>query len=118
MHTFIKMHFATMVHHATKARTKSVQFDKSVISLGTDDGVSSVDGSSTAPVPGTRTSSLPSGENKENVNTIRHYRSLLDVDDAPKLPITKPMSYEELYPKPTDTFVVVQKFPLRRPFYS
>lgn len=111
------MHFATMVHHATKARTKSVQFDKSVISLDASDGISSVDGSSTGPVPGTRTSSLPTGENKENINTIRHYRSMLDVEDPPKLPIAKPMSYEELYPKPIESFVL-QRFPPRRPFYS
>ncbi|KAK3390438.1 Septin-domain-containing protein [Podospora didyma] len=112
------MHFATMVHHATKARTKSVQFEKSLISLDGADGASSRDGASSPPIPGTRTSSLPIGENKENKSaTICHYKSMLDVEDAPKLPITKPLSYDELYPKPQDS-VVIHKFPLRRPFDS
>lgn len=30
--------------------------------------------------------------------SVRHYRSLLDVEDAPKLPVAKPLSYAELYP--------------------
>ncbi|KAK3353029.1 Septin-domain-containing protein [Lasiosphaeria hispida] len=109
------MHFATMVHHATKARTKSVQFEKSLISLDTADGASSREGASSPPVPGTRTSSLPMGENKENTSTIRHYRSLLDIEDVPKLPVAKPLSYEELYPKPTES-MAFHKFPLRKPF--
>ncbi|KAK3318462.1 Septin-domain-containing protein [Apodospora peruviana] len=108
------MHFASMVHHATRARTKSVQFEKSVISL--EDGSSSRDGASTPssfPVPGTRISSLSSCDNKENINTtIRQYRSMLIVEDVPKLPIAKPMSYEELYPKPIESFAW-QRTPLR-----
>ncbi|KAK0718333.1 septin [Lasiosphaeria miniovina] len=110
------MHFATMVHHATKARTKSVQFEKSLISLDGAEGASSRDGASTPPIPGNRTSSLPTSENKENFkNSIRHYRSMLDIEDPPKLPITKPLSYDELYPKLVDS-TALTKFPLRRPF--
>jgi len=52
-------------------------------------------------------------ENKENMAAIRRYRSMLDVEDAPKLPIAKPLSYEELYPKPADP-VAIHRFPLRR----
>ncbi|KAK3369126.1 Septin-domain-containing protein [Lasiosphaeria ovina] len=110
------MHFATMVHHATKARTKSVQFEKSLISLDGAEGASSRDGASTPPIPGNRTSSLPTSENKENFNnSIRHHRSMLDIEDPPKLPIAKPLSYDELYPKLVDP-TALTKFPLRRPF--
>ncbi|KAK3323446.1 Septin-domain-containing protein [Cercophora scortea] len=111
------MHFATMVHHANKARTKSVQFEKSQVSLNdTADGASSRDGAASPPFPGTRTSSLPTGENKETLNTtIRHYRSLLDVEDTPRLPMAKPLSYDELYPRPGDS-ATSHKHPLRRPF--
>ncbi|KAM7202858.1 Septin domain containing protein [Rhypophila sp. PSN 637] len=103
------MHFAAMVHHAVKVRPKSVQFDKSVLNFDNSDGQSS----SSAPVPGTRKSSWPTGGNKENTIPIRHFRSMLDVDVPPRLPISKPLSYEELYPRPSDQSVM-QKFPLRR----
>ncbi|CAP70398.1 uncharacterized protein PODANS_3_4770 [Podospora anserina S mat+] len=109
------MHFATMVHNATRSRTKSVQFEKSVISLDTD-GSSSRDGATSPPVPGSRTSSLPLGsESKENI--IRHYRSMLNIEDPPKLPMAKPLSYGSLYPKPGDSVVVHrhQRIPMRRP---
>ncbi|KAK0620359.1 Septin-domain-containing protein [Immersiella caudata] len=111
------MHFATMVHHATRTRTKSVQFEKSLISLETAEEASSREGATSPPVPGTRTSSLPLGDNKENINVIRHYRSMLDVEGAPKLPMTKPLSYEELYPKPTES-MSFNKFLWRRPIDS
>lgn len=106
-----------MVHNATKGRTKSVQFEKSMVSLETNDGSSSRDGASSPPVPGSRTSSLPMGENRDNINnmaTIRHYRSMLDIEEPPRLPIAKPMSYDELYPKPGDP-IPVHKLPPRRP---
>lgn len=104
-----------MVHNATRSRTKSVQFEKSVISLDTD-GSSSRDGATSPPVPGSRTSSLPLGsESKENI--IRHYRSMLNIEDPPKLPMAKPLSYGSLYPKPGDSVVVHrhQRIPMRRP---
>lgn len=110
------MHFATMVHHATRARTKSVQFDSRLLSLDPADGAPSREGVTFPPTPGTRTSSLPASEHKENFNSIRPYRSMLDVDSAPKLPLAKPLSYEELYPKPTES--LVNKLPLRKLFGS
>lgn len=36
---------------------------------------------------------------------------MLDVDGAPKLPLTKPLSYEELYPRPTDPLLVHKLLP-------
>jgi septin 7 len=109
------MHFATMVHHhATRARTKSVQFGKSVMSLDSADTASSRDDAATSPpTPGTRTTSLPLSNKKENVNPIRHYRSLLDLEDAPRLPHFMPLCYDELYPKPTES-MAVHKAPLLR----
>lgn len=98
MSTFVKM-FATMVHHATKVRPKSVQFEKSVLNLDAADEAFSPEGASVPLVPGTRTSSLPM---LGNMNVMRQYRSMLDIDGAPKLPMAKPLSYEELYPKPTE----------------
>ncbi|KAK4193850.1 Septin-domain-containing protein [Podospora australis] len=118
------MHFTTMVHHATKGRTKSVQFDKNVISLDTTDRSSSRDGAASPPVPGARTSSLPLDyvENKENTSTgIRHYRSMLDIEDPPKLPAAKPLCYDELYPKSVDSMVISHRLPrnpLRRLLHS
>ena len=115
------MHFATMVHHATRSRTKSVQFEKSVLSLNSVDDGSSREGTASPPVPGMRTSSLPpAGDNNKenvNVNTIRHHRSMLDVEDPPRLPVAQPLSYDELYPRPDET-VTIQKLPPRRPFHS
>lgn len=111
------MHFATMVHqHAAKARTKSLQFGKSVMSLDSADTGSSRDEVATSPpTPGARTTSLPLSDKKENVNPIRHYRSLLDLEDAPTLPHFQPLCYEELYPKPTESMAVHNASLLRRP---
>ncbi|KAK5660335.1 hypothetical protein OQA88_12876 [Cercophora sp. LCS_1] len=109
------MHFATMVHHATRARTKSVQFEKSLLSLDPSDGELSREGAISPPIPGTRTSSLPMGENKENIASIRQYRSMLDIDHAPRLPVAVPLSYDELYPKPTET-MACNRLPLRTLF--
>ena len=94
------MHFPTMVHHAAKGRAKSVQFDKTSLVLDAPTADSVRNSAAPGPVPTIRTSSLPPVD-KENVNSaIRHYRSMLDVEPAPKLPMTKPLSYDELYPKP------------------
>ncbi|GJC78381.1 cell division control protein 3 [Colletotrichum liriopes] len=85
-----------LVEHV-KARTRSVQLDKS-----------------TAHDVSRRYSSLPAtvdmvmGKAKANIRsaseassdstvTVRHYKSLLDVDDAPKIGPNKPISYEDLY---------------------
>lgn len=117
--TFAKMHFATRVHHhATRARTKSVQFGKSVMSLDSADTASSRDEATSPPTPGTRTSSLPLSDKKENINPIRHYRSLLDFEDAPRLPHFKPLCYDELYPRPTESMAVHKAPLLRMPLHS
>ncbi|KAK3943853.1 Septin-domain-containing protein [Diplogelasinospora grovesii] len=111
------MHF-TMVHQARKSRTKSVQLEKSTVNLELGGGPASREGSATPPIPGTRTSSLSAEFNKENVNNaIRHYRGMLDVEVAPRLPMTKPMSYEELYPNPEDPIAVHKSVP-RKAFDS
>lgn len=94
------MHFATVVHHVTKGRNKSVHFERSLMSLDSTEAASTR-GTSTPPlVPGNRINSLPLHDMKENTSTtIRHYRSMLDVEPAPKLPLTQPLSYDELYPR-------------------
>ncbi|KAK2040824.1 septin [Colletotrichum somersetense] len=85
-----------LVEHV-RARTRSVQLDKS-----------------TANDASRRYSSLPAtvdvlmGKTKANVKpasevssgsttTVRRYKSLLDVDDAPKIGPNKPISYEDFY---------------------
>ncbi|WDK17023.1 septin [Colletotrichum graminicola] len=85
-----------LVEHV-KARTRSVQLDKSA-----------------APDTSRRYSSLPAtvdifkGKTKANAKlasevssdstaTVRRYKSLLDVEDAPKIGPNKPISYEDLY---------------------
>ncbi|TDZ47021.1 Cell division control protein 3 [Colletotrichum trifolii] len=35
-----------------------------------------------------------------SIGTVRHYRSMLDVDDAPKIGPSKPISYDDLYQDP------------------
>ena len=109
------------MHNATRGRAKSVQFEKSFASLAeTIDGSSSRDGAvSPVPVPGTRTSSLPLGENHEMLNkALRRYKSLLEIEDpAPKLPVTQRLSYDELYPKATDPDVSRELLP-KRPLSS
>jgi septin 7 len=86
------MHFE--LSHHSKTRTKSVQFDRKM----------SADDQNFSPVPrkpmaAMRTSSLPTGP--ENAAVRQQYRSLLVVEAPPRLPAAKPMSYDELYPKPT-----------------
>lgn len=115
------MHFATMMHNATRGRAKSVQFEKSFASLAeTIDGSVSRDGPvSPVSVPGTRTSSLPLGENNEMIKkALRRYKSLLEIEDpAPTLPMTQQFSYDELYPKATDPTVSQESLP-KRPLSS
>ncbi len=47
------------------------------------------------PVPAARSSSLPAG--KENIGSVRQYRSMLDVEGPPKLGPVKTFTYDELY---------------------
>lgn len=115
------MHFATMMHHATKTRPRSVQFDKNLAKLETATRTASFREKDIAVlVPGTlalgnRASSLPVGRHNEIIVTeARQYRSLLDVEDAPKLPMAKPLTYGELYPNAPN----IVKAPLKTPFDS
>lgn len=94
------MHFPTMAHHANK-RNRSFQFERGIRSLDSADGSLTRMGPTSQPAPNSGTSSL-SPEMKENSTGIRHYKSMLDVEPAPKLPIAQPLSYEELYPRPMD----------------
>jgi hypothetical protein len=48
------------------------------------------------PVPARRSVSLNITQ-QENIPSTLHYKSMLDVEEAPKLPATKPMTYDELY---------------------
>ncbi|MDB5910658.1 MAG: hypothetical protein JWP34_4772 [Massilia sp.] len=97
------MHFPDVTHH-TRARTKSVQINRVMAmsasreSLDDDDAFPPIRPSSVlaTPVPGMRSSSLNVNE-YENIPSIRRYKSMLDVDEAPTLPATKPMTYDELY---------------------
>lgn len=89
------MHFDIGSHG--KSRTRSVQLEKGLdIAVGDVSKVESVkDGPAAPPVPAARSSSLPSG--KENTNSVRHYRSMLDVEGPPTLGPVKTFSYDELY---------------------
>ncbi|KAL0930430.1 septin [Colletotrichum truncatum] len=80
-----------------KARARSIQLDKAI-----------------TPEASKRSSSLPTkaqddqAKRKENIRhapesssssagTVRHYKSMLDVDDAPKIGPSHPISYDDLY---------------------
>ncbi len=97
------MHFSDLTRH-TRARTKSVQFDMARALFGSTESLDVNDPflpvrPSSVPVhsiPGTRSVNL-NVEHQENVPSIRRYKSMLDVDEAPKLPATKPMTYDELH---------------------
>jgi len=90
------MHFDIGQHG--KTRSRSVHLHKAVdtsIVEEPDKAASLKDGYSSPPVPSTRSSSLPTG--KENSGSIRHYRSMLDVEGPPKLGPLKPLTYEEIH---------------------
>ena len=79
-----------------KARTRSVQLEKGIdVASGSSVKAESIRDLSMPPVPAARSSSLPSG--KENNGSIRHYRSMLDVEGPPKLGPVKTFTYNELY---------------------
>lgn len=87
-----------------RARTRSVHFDRGLLFMASSPlGESSPKTSRDSK----RTISLPLGPNDEMLSppssprpsTVRHYRSMLDVDaqDPPTLSPMKPMSFDELY---------------------
>lgn len=95
-----------LVHHV-KARTRSLQLDKSVLAMTTSAVPTDPSGSSAE--SNQRTCSLPAGQ--ENTasssippasHAIHHFRSMLEVEEPPKLDPLKQMSFE-LYASPTGT---------------
>lgn len=103
------MHFSTMVQNATaRVRTRSSHLSSGPSTPpdyghNHNRGVSRDTGTRLPPpLTGVRTTSLPLAINKQHSpGTIRHHRSMLEVDRAPKppkLPQAKPLSYGELYP--------------------
>lgn len=117
------MHFPDLTYHS-RARAKSAHFDRvkslfgSTEPLNDDDPIPIVRPSSVPvqSIPGFRSVSL-TVESQENV-PLRRYKSMLDVDEAPKLPATKPMTYDELYaehlpnpvPKPPTRALEIAKY--------
>jgi septin 7 len=98
-----------------KMRTRSVHFD---VSQERALAAFLLDTASTYPKAGRRSSSLalgseniaPSTETHSAAGTIRRFRSMLEVEDAPKINPVEPMSFDELYatlpeisPKATET---------------
>jgi hypothetical protein len=83
-------------NHSAKVRARSVQLEKGIdFVTGGRVKVELTRDLSTPPVPTARSSSLPSG--KENDGSIRHYRSMLDVEGPPKLGPVRTFTYDELY---------------------
>ncbi|KAH6856624.1 Septin-domain-containing protein [Chaetomium sp. MPI-CAGE-AT-0009] len=118
-HVFAEMHFSTMVQNATaRVRPRSMRSENS--SAAPDPKhrrAASRDTSMRRPPQATRTSSLPLSSSKQYLYTppIRHHRSMLDVERVPKLPLAKPLSYDELYPRTAEP-VVDMTPPSRTPF--
>ena len=84
-----------------KARTRSIQFDRNILG-------DSMASNNAQPKPSKRTSSLALGqENEEPASptkpasvTVRRYKSMLEVEDPPKIEAAEPMSFDELYAEP------------------
>ena len=103
------MTFDSMVHQV-KARTRSIHLDRASFNLsGSSTPKESTTGPTTSPPqPTRRTSSLPLGQENRDPSAsppqlpenIRHYRSMLDIEEPPKLSPWKPMSFDELYASP------------------
>ncbi|CAM1511193.1 Fc.00g087060.m01.CDS01 [Cosmosporella sp. VM-42] len=99
------MTFDSMVHQV-KARTRSIHLDRASFSLSGSS--SSKEPATSPPQPTRRTSSLllgqenrdPSASASQSPETIRHYRSMLDIEEPPKLSPWKPISFDELYASP------------------
>ncbi len=89
------MHFD--IGHPIKGRTRSVQLEKNIDYTAAEPAKaeSVQECLSSPPVPAARSSSLPAG--KENIGSVRQYRSMLDVEGPPKLGPVKTFTYDELY---------------------
>lgn len=87
-----------------KSRAKSIQLDKASIPTSEPD----MDKAASHPDPSKRTCSLP--PSKDGVSSeqplasgqapMRRYKSMLEVDEPPKLRPWNPMSFDELYSTP------------------
>ncbi|KAL2159950.1 hypothetical protein VTH06DRAFT_2083 [Thermothelomyces fergusii] len=89
---------------SARVRPRSRQFDRSSVSSDSRSRRSaSRDMATLSPAPGTRTSSLPLSIGRQYIDPpVRHHRSMLDVELAPKLPVTQPLPYGELCRKPLE----------------
>jgi hypothetical protein len=92
-----------LVQHI-KARTRSVHFDRNLIFMATtplagSSPKASRDSKRTISFPLSQDDKTPSSPSSPRPSTVRHYRSMLDVDiqDPPTLSPMKPMSFDELY---------------------
>ncbi|KAK3906278.1 Septin-domain-containing protein [Staphylotrichum tortipilum] len=113
------MHFSALVQQAaTRVRPKSMQFDRAVTPDNSNHRAASRDRAPHYPPAGTRTSSLPTTHTRHYTDIpTRPYRSMLHVERAPKLPMTKPLSYGELYPLAPEP-VVELRAPSTVSFYN
>jgi septin 7 len=90
-----------LVQHV-KARTRSVHFDRSLLFMATtplaeSSPKASRDSKRTISFPLSQDDKIPS-PSSPRPSTVRHYRSMLDVDqDPPTLSPMKSMSFDELY---------------------
>ncbi|CCF31901.1 septin [Colletotrichum higginsianum] len=85
-----------LVEHV-KARTRSVQLDKST-TYDSSRRYSSLPGTVDIVVHKAKGNSRSTSEPfSDSTVTVRRYKSMLDVDDAPKIGPNKPISYEDLY---------------------
>lgn len=94
-----------LVAHA-KSRARSVQLEKCGAQSNADaNGAANstahtaiAGSSSTAPTPSIRSSSLPAGQENMGPGSIRHFRSMLDVEEqhGKQIDSWKPISHEEL----------------------
>ncbi|KAI7768080.1 hypothetical protein LZL87_011056 [Fusarium oxysporum] len=92
-----------LVQHV-KARTRSVHFDRNLIFMATtplagSSPKASRDSKRTISFPLSQDDKTPSSPSSPRPSTVRHYRSMLDVDiqDPPTLSPMKPVSFDELY---------------------
>ncbi|KAJ0165452.1 hypothetical protein CTA2_11222, partial [Colletotrichum tanaceti] len=85
-----------LVEHV-RARTRSVQLDKST-ACDSSRRYSSLPGTVDIVVHKAKGNSRSTSEAfSDSTVTVRRYKSMLDVDDAPKIGPNKPISYEDLY---------------------
>ncbi|KAH8172740.1 septin domain-containing protein [Sarocladium implicatum] len=106
-----------LVNHI-KARTRSVQIDKTT---AFEAGMSPVEARSQSRASH-RLSGLSIGdENRDPMaskspvppTVVRRYRSMLDIEEPPKLSPWKPMSFEELYSEPMQKSIDFEDHPVR-----